>query len=134
MTDLRIMSPRQPDHGPCFGPVGASNVPENSPARSARRPLPHRRCPFDPHSAGDDVTVAERVAYVLGGGGLLGAHEVGMLRALGEAGIRPDLVVGTSIGAINGAFVAADPDGAAKRLADLWQGESLRMVFSETVL
>jgi NTE family protein len=72
-------------------------------------------------------------AYVLGGGGLLGSHEVGMLRALAEAGIRPDLVVGTSIGAVNGAFVAADPDQAAERLADLWQGESLGMVFSETV-
>src|SRR5204862_48348 len=47
------------------------------------------------------------VAFVLGGGGVLGAHEVGMLRALGEAGIRPELVVGTSVGAINGAFVAA---------------------------
>lgn len=65
---------------------------------------------------------------------MLGAHEVGMLRALFEARIRPDLVVGTSIGAVNGAFVAADPDGAAERLADLWQGESLRMVFSETVM
>jgi NTE family protein len=73
-------------------------------------------------------------AYVLGGGGLLGAHEVGMLRALADAGIRPDLVVGTSIGAVNGAFVAADPDGAAERLADLWQGESLRVVFSETLM
>jgi NTE family protein len=73
-------------------------------------------------------------AFVLGGGGLLGAHEVGMLRALSEAGIRPDLVVGTSIGAVNGAFVAADPEGAAERLTDLWRGDSLRMVFSETVL
>jgi NTE family protein len=73
-------------------------------------------------------------AFVLGGGGLLGAHEVGMLRALSESGIRPDLVVGTSIGAVNGAFIAADPEGAAERLADLWQGESLGMVFSETVL
>jgi NTE family protein len=72
-------------------------------------------------------------AFVLGGGGLLGAHEVGMLRALAKAGIRPDLVVGTSIGAVNGAFVAADPEGAAERLGDLWQGESLRVVFSETV-
>jgi NTE family protein len=71
-------------------------------------------------------------AFVLGGGGLLGAHEVGMLRALAKAGIRPDLVVGTSIGAVNGAFVAADPEGAAERLGDLWQGESLRVVFSET--
>jgi NTE family protein len=56
-----------------------------------------------------------------------------MLRALAEAGIRPDIVVGTSIGAVNGAFIAADPDGAARRLADLWGGESLGAVFSETV-
>jgi NTE family protein len=72
-------------------------------------------------------------AFVLGGGGVLGAHEVGMLRALAEAGIRPDLVVGTSVGAINGAFVAADPPGAAARLGQLWQGEALRGAFSETV-
>src|SRR6266566_4600654 len=36
-------------------------------------------------------------AFVLGGGGLLGAHEVGMLRALTEAGVRPDLVVGEKL-------------------------------------
>jgi NTE family protein len=75
-----------------------------------------------------------RTAFVLGGGGLLGAHEVGMLRALSEAGIRPDMVVGTSIGAVNGAFVAADPERAAERLGELWGGESLGVVFSETVL
>jgi NTE family protein len=75
-----------------------------------------------------------RTAFVLGGGGLLGAHEVGMLRALSEAGIRPDMVVGTSIGAVNGAFVAADPERAAERLSELWGGESLGVVFSETVL
>jgi NTE family protein len=57
-----------------------------------------------------------------------------MLRALFAAGVRPDIVVGTSIGAVNGAFVAADPDGAAERLTDLWRGESLRVVFSETLL
>jgi NTE family protein len=73
------------------------------------------------------------VAFVLGGGGLLGAQEVGMLRALAEAGVRPDLVVGTSIGAINGAFVAADPYGAAARLARMWQGEELRLAFSENL-
>ena len=73
------------------------------------------------------------VAFVLGGGGLLGAHEIGMLRALAEAGIRPDMVVGTSIGALNGAFVAADPDGAAARLGQMWQGEQLRLVFSENL-
>ncbi len=57
-----------------------------------------------------------------------------MLRALAEAGVRADLVVGTSIGAVNGAFVAADPAGAARRLSDLWQGASLGAVFSENVL
>ena len=60
-------------------------------------------------------------AFVLGGGGLLGAVEVGMLRALLEAGVRPDLVLGTSVGALNGVFVAADPTpSAAARLEDLW--------------
>jgi NTE family protein len=61
-------------------------------------------------------------AYVLGGGGVLGAAEVGMLRALLEAGIAPDLVLGTSIGALNGAMVARDPTPAViGRLTDLWQ-------------
>jgi NTE family protein len=72
-------------------------------------------------------------AFVLGGGGLLGASEVGMLRALAEAGIRPDLVVGTSIGALNGVFVAAAPDQAADQLSTLWQGDALRLAFSETL-
>src|SRR6478752_8399805 len=60
-------------------------------------------------------------AFVLGGGGVLGAAEVGMARALLETGIRPDLVCGTSIGAINGAAIAADPtpDGA-KGLLAIW--------------
>jgi NTE family protein len=61
------------------------------------------------------------VAFVLGGGGQLGAHEVGMLRALLERGVVPDLVVGTSVGAINGAAVATDPRPAAsERLAATW--------------
>ncbi|MDX6396198.1 MAG: hypothetical protein QOJ73_7261 [Streptosporangiaceae bacterium] len=72
-------------------------------------------------------------AFVLGGGGLLGANEVGMLRALSEAGIRPDVIVGTSVGAINGAFVAADPAGAAARLGEIWQGGALRQAFSESL-
>jgi len=73
-------------------------------------------------------------AFVLGGGGLLGASEVGMLQALSAAGIRPDFVVGTSVGAINGAFVAASPASAAARLSEMWQGDALRSAFSETVL
>jgi NTE family protein len=57
---------------------------------------------------------------VLGGGGVHGAVEVGMLRALVERGLRPDLVLGTSVGALNGAMYAADPEGAVDRLTALW--------------
>jgi NTE family protein len=74
------------------------------------------------------------VAFVLGGGGLLGAHEVGMLAALAEAGIEPDVVLGTSIGAVNGALYAAEPGPAGlERLRSvwrdsevLWSGQALR--------
>lgn len=62
------------------------------------------------------------VAFVLGGGGVLGAAEVGMLRALATAGIRADLVLGASVGALNGVVLAADPDGAVERLSSLWSG------------
>jgi NTE family protein len=62
------------------------------------------------------------VAFVLGGGGLLGAHEVGMLAALAERGIKPDLVLGTSIGAVNGALYAAEPGAAGvERLRAAWR-------------
>ncbi len=72
-----------------------------------------------------------KVAFVLGGGGLLGAGEVGMLGALLDAGIRPDLVVGTSVGAVNGAAVAADPTAdAVGELRDLWLGLSTSGVYA----
>jgi NTE family protein len=62
------------------------------------------------------------VAFVLGGGGLLGAHEVGMLAALAERRIEPDVVLGTSIGAVNGALYAAEPGaGGVERLRRLWR-------------
>lgn len=70
---------------------------------------------------------AVRTAFVLGGGGLLGAVEVGMLRALFEHEVKPDLVLGTSVGALNGLVVASDPSIAViDRLLDLWRsvGES----------
>jgi NTE family protein len=60
-------------------------------------------------------------AFVLGGGGRWGAVEVGMLRALHERAIKPDLVLGTSIGAFNGSVIADRPgiDGV-ETLTDLW--------------
>lgn len=63
-----------------------------------------------------------RVAFVLGGGGDLGANEVGMLRALLEREITPDLIVGASVGALNGAAIAAEPSIAmVDRLEAAWR-------------
>ena len=74
-------------------------------------------------------------AFVLGGGGLLGSNEVGMLRALLEAGVSPDLVVGTSVGAINGAAVAAEPSlRAIALLTDMWQHLADSDVYSGSAL
>src|SRR3954454_1173810 len=74
-------------------------------------------------------------AFVLGGGGLLGACEAGMARALLESGIRPDLVIGTSIGAINGAALSAEPTPAgARKLDELWAQFAVRDVFGSSPL
>jgi len=59
-------------------------------------------------------------AFVLSGGGSLGAVQVGMLWALQDRGIRPDLVVGSSVGALNGAWLAGHPDAPASVLAETW--------------
>ena len=64
----------------------------------------------------------DRVGFVLSGGGPYGAMQVGMLRALLEAGISPDLAVGTSAGSFNAAALAADPTTEnIERLADIWR-------------
>ena len=77
---------------------------------------------------------SETVAFVLGGGGLRGAAEVGMIKALAEASIQPDLVVGTSIGAINGAVVASGPlPEMARRLEGMWEELTTRGVLREGV-
>jgi NTE family protein len=74
------------------------------------------------------------VAFVLGGGGVLGAVEVGMLRALFRAGFRPDVVVGTSIGAVNGALVAADPtEAVTERLVRLWASPEAAAVYGDSI-
>ena len=56
---------------------------------------------------------------MLSGGGNLGAAQAGMLLALEDAGVRPDLIVGTSVGAVNGAWVAGGRSAA--ELAQLWR-------------
>jgi len=70
------------------------------------------------------------VAFVLSGGGSLGAVQIGMLQALFEHGVRPDFLVGTSVGAVNAAWVAGRPDDEGMGdLADIWLGLRRQDVF-----
>jgi len=70
-------------------------------------------------------------AFVLSGGASLGAIQVGMLRALIHREIRPDLIVATSVGAVNGAFLASHGSTIASldELGDLWRGARRGQVF-----
>lgn len=69
------------------------------------------------------------VGFVLGGGGSLGASQVGMLQALAEQRVVADLIVGSSVGALNGAVAALDPAGAPDRLAQAWAHMTKEVVF-----
>jgi NTE family protein len=70
--------------------------------------------------------------FVLSGGGSLGAAQVGAMRALLEAGIVPDAVVGCSVGALNAAFLAVDPTLARlAELEDVWRGLCREDVFGK---
>src|SRR4051812_49171365 len=72
-----------------------------------------------------------RTAFVLSGGASLGALQVGMLEALYEQGIAPDLLVGTSVGALNAAFVASRPQSpqTARELGRVWRELQRQDVF-----
>ena len=62
-----------------------------------------------------------QVVVVLQGGGALGAYQAGVYQALHEAGVEPDWIVGTSIGAINASIIAGnDPEDRLPRLKDFW--------------
>ncbi len=63
-----------------------------------------------------------QTVLVLQGGGALGAYQVGVYQALTEAGIEPDWVIGTSIGAINASIIAGSPKGERlDRLKEFWR-------------
>jgi NTE family protein len=69
--------------------------------------------------------VTRRVALALAGGIGLGAFEAGVWDAVEEAGLQPDWLLGTSIGAVNAVLIAGGPrDGAAARLRRFWEGLS----------
>jgi NTE family protein len=75
-------------------------------------------------AARDDARPGElpgQVVLVLQGGGALGAYQVGVYEALHQAGIEPDWVIGTSIGAINGALIAGNaPERRLDQLHAFW--------------
>lgn len=75
----------------------------------------------------------KRTALVLAGGGSFGAVQAGMLRALVAYGIVPDLVVGSSVGAINGAYFAGVPNAqGVAQLEAIWRGLRRSQVFPVT--
>src|SRR5882672_9390380 len=62
-----------------------------------------------------------QVVLVLQGGGALGAYQVGVYQALHEAGVEPDWIIGTSIGAINASLIAGNaPENRMDRLQEFW--------------
>jgi NTE family protein len=71
-----------------------------------------------------------RLAFVFAGGGSFGAIQVGMMHALAANGIVADMVVGSSVGALNGAYYAGDPTlKGVLQLETIWRGLQRRDVF-----
>jgi NTE family protein len=84
----------------------------------------------------DDVTRksirGHQVVLVLQGGGALGSYQAGVFQGLHEAGVEPDWVVGTSIGAINAALIAGNaPDDRTERLSEFWTRVSCQGLIDE---
>ena len=77
-----------------------------------------------------DQIGAAKTAFVFAGGGSFGAIQVGMLHSLVAHGISADMVVGSSVGALNGAFYAGDPTlKGVEKLGDVWRGLTRQDVF-----
>jgi NTE family protein len=73
-------------------------------------------------------------AFVLSGGGNLGAAQVGAVQALLDHGVNADMLVGTSAGAMNAAYLAGDPGPeGARRLGEIWSSVRTRDVFRSTL-
>src|SRR5207244_8992810 len=71
-----------------------------------------------------------RIAFVLSGGGRLEAVRVGMRRARSEHKIHPDFLIGTSVGAVNAAWMAGRPEsGSMDELTEIWLGLRRQDVF-----
>jgi NTE family protein len=80
-----------------------------------------------------DAVSAKKTAFVFAGGGSFGAIQAGMLQSLVAHGVTADMVVGSSVGALNGAFYAGDPTvKGMERLAEVWRGLKRHDVFPVT--
>ncbi|MGH8997975.1 MAG: patatin-like phospholipase family protein, partial [Acidimicrobiia bacterium] len=89
-----------------------------------------RRAPPPAPAPTDPPETRRRSAFVLSGGGNHGAAQVGMLRALIERGILPDVVVGSSAGALTGSALAANPTPAGiDHLASVWSSLRTEHIF-----
>jgi NTE family protein len=76
-----------------------------------------------------------QIVLVFQGGGALGAYQVGVYQALHEAGIEPDWVIGTSIGAINAAIIAGNPRARRmERLERFWESLEWRSPFGHAAV
>ena len=85
------------------------------------KPLHSERASRSANYAVRDHQLPGRVVLVLQGGGALGAYQVGVYEALHDAGIEPEWIIGTSIGAINGALIAGNELGnRIERLLAFW--------------
>ena len=79
---------------------------------------------------GKSAQTAKKTAFVFAGGGSFGAIQVGMMQAIAAHGVTADLVVGSSVGAMNGAYYAGAPTlEGVKKLAEIWRGLTRQDVF-----
>lgn len=71
--------------------------------------------------ASDPDKETRKAAFVFTGGGSLGAVQVGMLRSLVSAGVKPDFLIGSSVGAVNACYFASNPTAeCVSKLEELW--------------
>jgi NTE family protein len=76
-------------------------------------------------------TLPGQVVLVLQGGGALGSYQAGVYQALHEAGVEPDWIIGTSIGAINASLIAGNtPENRLIRLREFWKRMEQRSAWS----
>ena len=125
---------QSPAPGRRLTPIATATELTGSGYHRIREPSP-RRSDFWGRCNRSSGHVTMRVAFVLSGGASLGASQAGMLQALYEHRIRPDLLLGASAGAINAAFIASRPPtpSTARDLQRLWRGLGRARVYSPPI-